>query len=84
MAERKSFVFLFEALYRNLLESKDNKLTDVDAMIKLGFSPPSWKVWKPQLINYGESTPMTDENESCEHYVKYKKQDKNWFLESAN
>jgi len=83
MVERKSFVRLFDSLCNNLLKAKEKKMSDAEVMINLGFSPPSWKVWKQQFINYGEAKPVTNEdNESNQYYVKYQKQEKKWYLES--
>jgi len=85
MVERKSFVRLFESLCNNLLEADGKKMSDAEVMVNLGFSPPSWKVWKQQFIIYGEAKPVPNEdNESYQYYVKYQKQEKNWFLESRH
>lgn len=74
-----------------IIESK-GRIFDVDLMIALKFSPPSWKVWKPKLVeklnNY--TIPKTDREKDDETKVKftYNKKQKLWeaieFLEQNN
>ena len=48
MTKKLDFVEIAMNAFR-FIENKETVL-DVDLMIRLGFSPPAWKVWRPQLI----------------------------------
>ena len=65
------------------LEKNDYEgMYDVDLMEELGFTPPSWKVWKPQLVLKAKTTewktgePLEDNYE--EWKIMYYKRKKHW------
>jgi len=64
-----------------VIERRETML-DVDLMIVLGFSPPAWKVWKPQLIQKltNMMLPKTENNEDGYIVIKitYNKKEKTW------
>ena len=49
MTKKKSVNWLWERLRKECFERR-SQIYDVDMMVFLGFSPQSWRVWKPRLL----------------------------------
>jgi len=64
------------------LIEKDGKMLDVDLMIRLDFTPPSWKVWKPKLIQKLTNFPLPKTEAESGDYtkvrIKYHKKEDVW------
>jgi hypothetical protein len=59
------------------------KVLDVNLMTELGFSPTSWKVWKPKFIEKSNSKiiPLYDENREnvvSNAMIEYNRKKKWW------
>jgi hypothetical protein len=54
------------------LIQEDGTLLDVDLMIRLDFSPPSWKIWKPKIIEKLTSVNLRkiSEEEGNKNWIK--------------
>lgn len=51
---------------------KEETVLDVDLMIKLGFSPPAWKVWRSQLIQKLTNTILPKSEREIDDETKIK------------
>lgn len=71
-------------------------IRDVNMMSELGFTPPSWKTWKPKLIekasctNYDRVVERWNEATSTNEKIReifiivYDKKRKGWLLEKGD
>jgi len=63
------------------IESEKTVL-DVDLMIRLGFTPPTWKVWKPKLIqkltNFTSSKTEAEKGDYTRVRINYFKKEDTW------
>ncbi len=57
-------------------------IPDVAIMEKLGFTPPSWKNWKPKLIEKANTTQMNyydhKNNNQILYRISYNKKGRRW------
>ena len=74
MTRAKNFNVIWKNLINILENTEDFTLPDVTVMSELGFSPSSWKVWKPKLIEKGKVALLSKnkENFMAEYYKKKK------------
>ena len=80
MSERKSFAEIANKTFE-LIERK-KILLDVDLMMALGFTPPTWKVWKPKLIqkltNYTREKMDAEIDDHTQIRINYFKKEDVW------
>ena len=80
MSERKSFVDVALKTF-GLIEEK-KILLDVDLMMALGFTPFTWKVWKPKLIqkltNYTKEKMGVEGDDHTQIRINYSKKEDVW------
>ena len=55
-----------------IIHENGGSIDDVDLMIKLEFTPESWKTWKPQLIQLYSIRPSLSSTNSDGEYYRYK------------
>lgn len=64
---------------------RQKQIADVDLMLILGFTPPSWKIWKPKLIEYSMLdhiiTSKFSEEDKTPYKIVYDKSTKSWLWE---
>ncbi len=80
MAKKKSVDWLWERLWRECLEKRSH-IHDVDMMVFLGFSPQSWRAWKPRFLEMSTKhyiSHTTNDGETQEFVIKYNKNEKFW------
>ena len=80
MSERKSFVGVVLTTFELIEEKKI--LLDVDLMIALDFTPTTWKVWKPKLIqkltNYTRRKMDVEKDDHTRIRINYFKKEDVW------
>jgi len=80
MTRKKEFTPKYEELVRRVFLFKTHP--DVTLMINMGFSPTSWKVWRPMLIErtkIGKECMFSEEDQKDVYFnVKYIKKEKKW------
>ena len=80
MSERKSFLDVALKTF-GLIERKKIFL-DVDLMMALDFTPPTWKVWKPKLIqkltNYTREKMGVEGDDHTQIRINYFKKEDVW------
>ena len=85
MTRKLDFKWKWDNLIQYVHDSESQEISDVDLMIKLKFSPPSWKVWKPKFIEKAGCTKLkfTKQDRMVEEVkISYNKKRKLWFTES--
>ena len=85
MTRKLDFKWKWDTLIQYVRDSESQVISDVDLMIKLKFSPPSWKVWKPKFIEKAVCTKLklTKQDRTVEEIkINYNKKSKLWFTES--
>ncbi|MBC8515618.1 MAG: hypothetical protein H8D31_00025 [Nitrosopumilus sp.] len=83
MTKKIDFEEKWNKLAHIIHESSRKKVLDVILMSELGFSPSSWKVWKPKFIEKASCKviPILDENQEnivSTAMVEYNKKKKWW------
>ena len=82
MTKKKNFEASWNALvYRVKSNMPSKKITDVELMSELGYSPPNWKVWKSKFIEKAMITEFLDDQEKRKnvyHVIEYNKKKKVW------
>ncbi len=81
MTKKLNFEFKWGRLIEKIKNSEVQKVYDVDLMEELGFSPTSWKVWKPKFIEKAIITKFTDKMDDDRdeyHIINYDKKKKIW------
>ena len=74
----------FQRRWELLVEilKKEIIILDVDLMIKLRFSPPSWKVWKAKFLEYAKTRKIYYNNFNTDkrkyYEILYDKKLKDW------
>jgi hypothetical protein len=80
MSERKSFVGVVLTTFELIEEKKI--LLDVDLMIALDFTPTTWKIWKPKLIqkltNYTRRKMDVEKDDHTRIRINYFKKEDVW------
>ena len=80
MSETKSFVDVAFKTF-GLIEEK-KILLDVDLMIALDFTPTTWKIWKPKLIqkltNYTREKMKVEGDDHTQIRINYSKKEDVW------
>ena len=80
MSERKSFAEIANKTFE-LIERK-KILLDVDLMMALDFTPPTWKIWKPKLIqkltNYTREKMGVEGDDHTQIRINYSKKEDVW------
>lgn len=80
MVRTKNFDYVWTNLCKKIFEYEAFTVADVILMDRLGFSPQSWRVWRPKLIeksnvhlyNFYKGSALT-------HYcISYDKKSKTW------
>jgi len=63
-------------------------MPDVTLMEKLNFTPPSWKIWKPKLIekfSLGKyDGTIKESGKKIQYQITYNKRAKTWNLEACD
>lgn len=80
MAKKKSVGWLWDRLWRECLE-KCSHIHDVDMMVFLGFSPQSWRFWKPKLLDMTRKYYIknnTKDGDVPNFVIRYDKKEKFW------
>lgn len=83
MSAKKNFGIIWNKLTQFVKD--ENEINDVDLMMKLNFSPPSWKVWKSQFRDKSECTKIIFTNPDgikSEHKITYNNKMKTWSWEN--
>jgi len=84
MTRKLDFSLMWQKLLRIVDEAHPRFVQDVEIMEKLGFSPPSWKIWKPKLVEKADTTifkNIDDETfKKIIYKIEYSKKRKNWFF----
>ncbi len=64
------------------LQKNEDGMYDVELMEELGFTPPSWKVWKPQFVLKANTTEWHTGDPTKDDYkewkIMYYKRKKHW------
>jgi len=88
MVHKINFEQKYDQLKSLLIERRANfgqPVLDPEVMTALGFSPPSWKTWKPQLITMAQKPieiKRNDEDEITDvFYIRYNKKEKSWLID---
>ena len=89
MTKKIDFEQKWNELVRIIHESLRKKVLDVNLMTELGFSPTSWKVWKPKFIEKSNSKiiPLWDENNEdvvSNAMIEYNRKKKWWEFHELN
>jgi len=59
--------------------SREGSVHDVVLMQQLGFTPPSWKIWKPKLIEiFSINTFSKLDSKTGKIKIEYSKKEKLW------
>ncbi len=84
MKRTRSFEDLTEHVRKLIAREGEGEILDVILMVKLNFTPPSWKIWKPKLIEWfslKKYTGISDESrEKISYRIVYIKTMKTWNL----
>lgn len=88
MVHKINFEQKYEQLKSILIERRANfgqPALDPEVMTDLGFSPPSWKTWKPQLLTMAQKpieVKRDDDGRITDiFYIRYDKKEKSWSIE---
>lgn len=61
---------------------REKTVLDVDLMIRLGFTPPTWKVWKPKIIqklmNFTLGKTEAEKGDYTRVRINYSKKEDTW------
>lgn len=80
MTYKKDFKSIWSQL--NDILKEETFILDVDLMIKLRFSPPSWKVWKSKFLEYARTRTIYHHNFKTDkrkyYQILYNKKRKEW------
>jgi hypothetical protein len=82
MTRKKHFGYIWDRLM-DIVKEHD-VIYDADLMIKLDFSPPSWKVWKAKFKEKSDYTRITftrPDGTKTDHKITYHKKTKSWHWE---
>ncbi len=71
MTKKLDFEQKWKKLTQIIHESSRSKVLDVLLMSELGFSPASWKVWKPKFIEQARIKYISLWDEKRENIVSY-------------
>jgi hypothetical protein len=80
MKQKLTFVDIALNAFQHI--EREKTVLDVDLMIKLEFTPPTWKVWKPKLIqkltNVKLSKTGTEKGDYTKVGISYSKKEDTW------
>ena len=87
MTKKLDFGQKWQKIAKILFNSQDHTQPDVKIMFGLDFTPTSWKVWKPKLIemaNVQETDIVEKDDEGMKIFrckITYEKKTQSWHLD---